>query len=163
MLKIPFEGSVLVHGGAGKGKTSLLRAMIREVLDGEVSVIAVSGELQSEVDTGRGQRVTRLDQASHEIERIYTLFSERNRQPYEAEERTEKAIFVLIDEAPRVLRDLSEETMGHLKECITLGPTVNIQVVVAGQRFPKAFASLFHVTADVDRRHIEYRSHVTTA
>ena len=90
MLKIAFEDSVLVHGGAGKGKTSLLRAMIREVLNGEVSVIAVSGELQSEVDTGRGQRVTPLDQASHEIERIYTLFSERNRQPCEAEERTEK-------------------------------------------------------------------------
>ena len=170
-MNIPFQGSMLVRGAVGKGKTTLLRAMIREGFEGEVSVISSKDgvhEFRRAVDAGLVHHITPFHQARKEIERVYDIFCARkDRSLSEGETTTQKAIFVLIDEANGILfpvdwfpakAKMPEDTITHLKELITLGPTVGIQVVVAGYVFDEKFARLFGVTVDLDRHVIQYRT-----
>ncbi len=170
-MNIPFQGSMLVRGSVGRGKTTLLRTMIQEGFEGEVSVITSKDgvhEFRGAADAGRIHHITPFDQACKEIERVYDLFRARTDRSFSAGETTrEKTIFVLIDEANRILFPLDwfpatakmpEDTITHLKELITLGPTGGIQVVVAGYVFDEKFARLFGVTVDLDRHVIQYRT-----
>ena len=162
MISIPVNGSVLIKGGMGSGKTVMLKSMITYFTPGTANVTLISpyvedykklsddGFFQSEAKT--------TEQAEQEIADAYQAFEEKwNGDNIGATDARPSYLF--IDETQIILKEISHEAAEQLNKLVPLGHNVGIEVVAAGLYglSHSAFVEQFHVIVDTEKGIIQYR------
>lgn len=156
MLNLPFASSVLITGGPGRGKTSIIKAMVNQAfVSGSEIVLATiaQSDYTDEYTAGQIHRLAvTTEKIEQEIGRLHETLEDRQIKTQTGE--NSPSIYFFLDETPYILRDLRGrgDSIARLLQLVKDGPGVNIYVVAAGQQFvDEVFEGQFQVVIDTNR------------